>query len=252
VAESKWLRIEVADTCIGIDSFEQNFIFEPFKQVDSSSTRGSSGTGLGLSIVKKLVQAMQGSVHFTSQLGQGSTFVVELPLLSQAIPLEQAQGTSLKAMSDVQPVDDQGAKLLQNMQVLVAEDHPVNQTLIKILLQKLGCQVTLVGNGQQALDQIKNKQFDVVLMDCQMPVMDGYEATRQIRAWEACLAAGKKIPIVAVTAHAMAQDHPKCLEAGMTDYLSKPYTPKDLKLCLLRAKLTHPKDGSNRGKRFNQ
>lgn len=233
--EPPMLWLEVADTGIGIDAKDQEGLFEPFKQVDASLTRGYSGTGLGLSIVQKLVHVMGGSVELRSAKGQGSTFVIQLPLqepsnthsvLPNPTAAQAVDGPDAPRLS----VDDQ----VKGMRVLVAEDHPVNQMLIKTLLKKMGCVVTMVSNGEQAVSMATSQAFDCILMDCQMPVLDGYEAARQIRQWEARNQVLKPIHIVAVTAHAMAKDKRKCLNAGMTGYLSKPYTAKHLKSSLVQ------------------
>lgn len=223
------LHISVHDTGIGIPESAIQSIFEPFKQADASVTRQYSGTGFGLTIAKRLVAAMGGNLQVTSHVGKGSVFQFQIPIEAVAIKPLVAEPLPPPA-APLQPVSPQG---LQGMHVLVAEDHAVNQMLVKTLLQKMGCHVTVVGNGLEAVKQAMLKRFDCILMDCQMPVVDGYQATRQIRSWEQAQRVSQPIPIVAVTANAMLGDREQCIAAGMTGYLSKPYTPTALQQALL-------------------
>lgn len=235
------LRIAVHDTGIGIPESVIQSIFEPFKQADASVTRKYSGTGLGLTIVKRLVAVMGGELEVTSNVGKGSVFQFQIPIDVVAHRRPAAQ----PAAQMTAPPQPPSPNALRDMQVLVAEDHAVNQMLIKTLLQKMGCHVTVVGNGLEAVKQAMLKRYDCILMDCQMPVVDGYQATRQIRSWEHAQRVSKPIPIVAVTANAMLGDREQCLAAGMTGYLSKPYTPAALQQALL-ATLNNSRDTNNR------
>jgi len=205
------LRIRVSDTGIGIPPESLPRIFEEFAQADGSITRRYGGTGLGLAISKKLVEMMGGQISVQSEPGKGSTFWVEL-----ALPVtEQAQ-------ADV-PLSAPGyARLprLSHCRVLLAEDNEVNRLVAVKMLQTLGCAVDVAVNGAEAVQKALAGEYDLILMDVQMPEMDGYEATRRIR--EAERATGEHRIIIAMTAHSMESDRRACLETGMDDYLSKP------------------------------
>ena len=205
------LRLEVLDSGIGMSRSQLDKLFQAFSQADASTTRRFGGTGLGLSISQGLVDLMKGEIGVESVEGQGSKFWFTLPL-------EVADVTEGKTKAS----GEVAAPLprMEGIHVLVAEDNSVNQMIAKAMLAKLGITCEIVANGKLALEALQSKKYDLVLMDCQMPEMDGYEATRSIR-----LSAGsgfESIPIVALTAHAMAGDREKCLAAGMDDYLSKP------------------------------
>jgi signal transduction histidine kinase/CheY-like chemotaxis protein/ligand-binding sensor domain-containing protein len=196
----------VRDTGIGIPAAAMPNLFEPFVQADSSSTRKYAGTGLGLAIVQRLVAAMGGTVAVESQLGLGSSFRIDLPL-------------ELGSAEEVSPAVATLPQLDAGLKVLLAEDNAVNQFVFQRMLTQLGCTVTLASDGYQALRQLREQSFDLVLMDCQMPEMDGLSATREIRAWGGNF---HRLPIIAITASAMEEDRRKCLAAGMNDFLSKP------------------------------
>ncbi|MCS6919120.1 MAG: response regulator, partial [Fimbriimonadales bacterium] len=187
---------------------------EPFRQADGSTTRKYGGTGLGLAISRKLVELMGGRMGVESEVGKGSRFWFELTLPVSEPP---AHVRLEQACRDSQPTD------LTGLRVLVAEDNYVNQKVIRRLLEKWGVELQIAENGKEALEWLSRASFDLVLMDCQMPEMDGYEATRRIRAYEA--PRGLHIPIIALTANALEGDREKCLECGMDDYLSKPINP---------------------------
>jgi len=199
------LRVSVRDTGVGILPEQQQLIFEKFTQADLSTTRKFGGTGLGLSISKQLIEMMGGRIGLHSQPGTGTTFyfVITLPISSdcdvERIPVPSQQKFSGR--------------------VLLAEDNQVNQLVARKILSSLGFEVDVVENGQLALEKLKNGRFDVVMLDCQMPVMDGYTAAREIRKLSGPAA---KVPIVAMTAHAMTGDREKCIESGMNEYISKP------------------------------
>jgi PAS domain S-box-containing protein len=206
---------EVVDTGIGISAAAQRHIFEAFGQADGSTTRKYGGTGLGLTISARLVEMMGGRLGVRSEPGAGSSFSFSLPFGIAAPPVE--------ARSAAQPVGAQPAGAQPHaagaaLRILVVEDHPFNQMLITTLLGKLGHHVELAEDGQSALDRLARERFDLVLMDMQMPVMDGLEAARRFRATET----QGHTPIVALTANAMEGDRERCLAAGMDDYLSKP------------------------------
>jgi CheY-like chemotaxis protein len=204
------IRIDVIDSGCGIPSGKIASLFQQFVQADTSTTRRYGGTGLGLAISKKLAEMMGGSVGVASEPGTGSTFWVELPLS----PAEsQTQTRSAKQLS-VMPLD-------HRLTVLVAEDNLVNQKLATRILQRLGCQFQVANNGAEAAELFSKTLFDVVLMDCQMPICDGYEATASIRQWERDHRRSR-VPIVALTAHAASVDRDRCFAAGMDVYLTKP------------------------------
>jgi CheY-like chemotaxis protein len=205
------LHISVSDTGIGIPPDKQKAIFEAFSQADISTTRGYGGTGLGLSICTRLAALMGGSIRVDSEPGQGSTFHITLPLNETA---QQPQAHGSPASLSV------GAA--RSLEVLVAEDHPVNQALITALLETLGHRVTLANNGREAVDLWATQPFDLVLMDMQMPVMGGLDATRAIRGTEQKSRRPQPTPIYALTAAAMQEDQALGLEAGLDGYLTKP------------------------------
>jgi signal transduction histidine kinase/ligand-binding sensor domain-containing protein/ActR/RegA family two-component response regulator len=207
------LRFAVVDTGVGIAESDCARIFEAFTQVDGSATRRFGGTGLGLAISAQLVRLMGGQLEVESALGHGSTF-------SFALAFGIAE---LQSQATVRPPIPQTARPLS---VLLAEDGPVNQLLARRLLEKAGHTVTVVETGAQAIDAVARAHFDAVLMDIQMPQMDGFEATMRIRARE--MGGQRRVPIIALTAHAMEGDRQRCLAAGMDGYISKPIRPEAL------------------------
>jgi PAS domain S-box-containing protein len=229
------LRIDVEDTGIGIAPEQLARLFTKFTQADSSTTRKYGGTGLGLAICKQLVELMGGRIGATSRPGSGSRFWFTLPIAQQAeITGSNTAGTDTALPSDArqqQPAIAEGAGGCP-VRVLVVEDHAVNRMLATRLLKKLGCEVGIAENGRIACERTAVESYDLVLMDCQMPEMDGFEATRTIRNRE--LDTGRHLPIVALTANAMSEDRERCLDAGMDDYISKPCAVADFERTLGR------------------
>jgi PAS domain S-box-containing protein len=223
------LRIEVRDTGIGIAFEDQIGIFDPFFQADASAARRHGGTGLGLAISKQLVEMMGGELGVTSEPGKGSTFWLTLPLERSA---------NQDSLVGARPPDAPGVGRRLEGRVLLAEDNPVNQEVARAMLEALGLEVTIVGNGRRAIEALSEARYDLVLMDCQMPEMDGYEATRVIRESGPAMppqARGETtMPIIALTAHAMQGVREECLAAGMNDYISKPFNQAELEKILRR------------------
>jgi PAS domain S-box-containing protein len=213
------LRVEVTDSGIGIAPAAQVYIFEPFKQADSATTRNYGGTGLGLAIARELTETMGGTIGVESTPGTGSTFWIELPLADEAV-LRRGQPTGTE-----QPVWSTPPL------VLVAEDNPVNQIVTVRTLERCGCRAEVANDGRQALDMPAAHHYDAVLMDCQMPELDGYEATAELRRRES---ASQHTPVIAMTAHALDGAREHCLEAGMDDYVSKPVNRQQLAAALHR------------------
>jgi CheY-like chemotaxis protein len=241
-----WLGFEVHDTGIGIGEQEIGRLFEAFEQADVSTTRRFGGTGLGLAISRRLVELMGGRIEVHSRLGEGSTFRFELPL--EAAPQDRPedglapQGSRAvlapvprpkPARAPERPAEPApvfaGPAPLLGARILLVEDNPINQEVACDLLRALGCLVVVAADGAAALHKVENGSFDLVLMDVQMPVMDGLEATAAIRR----LPGRARLPIVAMTANAFAEDRRRCLNAGMNDFLIKPVEPAALRQCLL-------------------
>lgn len=206
------LRVKVTDTGIGISKDKINSIFDRFTQAETHTARNFGGTGLGLSIVRKLVELQNGILSVESEEGRGSSFSFEL-----TYPISTSKEYTADAVIPTQGPDFSGKK------VLIVEDNLLNQKLASTLLSREGFEVTIADNGQIALDILDGRNFDVVLMDIQMPVMDGYEATVKIRK-ELQL----NIPIIAMTANALAGERERCLELGMDEYITKPFKTEDL------------------------
>ena len=226
------VRFEVKDTGVGVSEEDRHRLFEAFTQADLSTTRRFGGTGLGLSISQQLVHLMGSSLELTSTLGKGSTFSFEV-----AFPSAELQGeSSHELVPDLPQVEQPTGRVLSG-NVLVAEDNEVNQRVASLFLQRSGFEVTVANNGQEAIDLLQTKDFDVVLMDCQMPVLDGYEAARRIRQMDGPLST---VPIIAVTASAMPDERKRCFDAGMNDFISKPILPGTLHEAIKRA-LNNPR-----------
>ena len=221
------LKFEVSDSGIGIDPHLLDNLFNSFTQADSSTTRKYGGSGLGLAISKNLTELMDGEIGVKSKPGLGSTFWFTLPFASKAAPVDNAIEPSV---SDSEKSKQDGdVSLLTTIRILVADDNRINQKVAVNILDKFGCQVTVAVNGQDALKAWQTQPFDIILMDLEMPEMDGYEATTSIREEESL---GNHIPIIALTANAMQGVKDKCLAAGMDDFLSKPFKKAELKTLL--------------------
>lgn len=221
-SDNSWLRFEISDTGIGMSEGALSRMFQKFEQADTSTTRKFGGTGLGLSICKQLVELMGGHIGVSSRVGIGSTFFFEIPL-----PI--GEPPKVEPSFNLAPHD-------YCLRILVAEDTYTNQIIIRSHLQEMGHAVTMVENGALALNAIVEGEFDVVLMDGRMPVMDGLEATRHIRkgVWNGRTLVDPKIPIIALTANAALQDREVFLEAGIDDFLIKPIDEAALHKALQR------------------
>jgi CheY-like chemotaxis protein len=218
--DGRWLlRMLIQDTGPGIPRDALKRVFDPFYQTDLSSSRRHGGTGLGLSISQRLARLMGGDITVESAIGQGSTFTVTVAC---------AEGRVLRA-ADFLPQRAQKNGRFSGRRVLVVDDDAVNRRLCVLQMSRLGLEVEAVGGGDEAVSRCAEKSFAAVLMDVQMPGMDGFEATRQIRAKDS-----NRMPIIAFTANVMPDDREKCLAAGMDDYLSKPLQLDDLAAALDR------------------
>ena len=219
------LFFRVSDTGIGIEAEAQDRLFKPFTQADSSITRRYGGTGLGLVLCRKLVELMGGRIWCQSEPGRGSVFMF-------TARLERDESAEPKAAPKRKATAGQAelAEKLRGMRILLAEDNDLNQLVIKELLKKVGLVPRVAGNGREAVEQLEREEFDLVLMDVQMPEMDGITAARKIRDQ----ARFQNLPIIAMTAHAMSGDREKSLAAGMNDHITKPVSPKVLFDCLVK------------------
>lgn len=218
------VKIQVLDTGVGVPRDKIDTIFESFSQADASVTRKYGGSGLGLTIVKQLAELQGGTIEVQSEEHQGSNFIVRIPY---------GYGKSVQIKKAVIPETSRSlnAITLNNMKILLVEDNDINRLYAKSILVRWGCRVDIAENGLVAIEKIKNNFYSVVLMDVQMPVMDGYEATRAIRQMDSHM---RFVPIVALTANATKSDIDRCLASGMNDYLPKPFTPDDLYLKIFR------------------
>ena len=214
------MRVSITDTGIGVAADKQKMIFAPFEQADRSTTRKYGGTGLGLAISSQLVQLMHGAIEIESPWVDAETGA-------------RVEGTAFHftarfgaGSEPARPAAERRTGVTRPLQVLLAEDNPVNQLLATRLLQKLGHAVVTASNGREALDRLDTLTPDVILMDVQMPEMDGFEAAAAIRAREA--GSGRRTPIVALTAHALQGYREECIQAGMDEYLTKPIKIDDL------------------------
>ena len=247
----RWIvRFEVEDTGIGVPREKHETIFDRFTQADSSTTRIYGGTGLGLAISRRLCELMGGSIGvYGNTAGQGSVFWCTMvaaegeasasvaPSDSHGLPELGVRGSTAAGHGPPAsetagdgPIAKAASTGRSAPRVLVADDNRVNQKVAQVFLQRLGCTVDLAANGREAIDRIGDGPYDMVFMDCQMPELDGYAATREIRRREGA----SRTPIVAMTASAMEGDREKCLAAGMDDYIAKPVTKEDLRAAVAR------------------
>jgi CheY-like chemotaxis protein/HPt (histidine-containing phosphotransfer) domain-containing protein/anti-sigma regulatory factor (Ser/Thr protein kinase) len=210
-----YLKFEIKDTGIGIPKSKLKTIFESFSQADASVTRKYGGTGLGLTIVRQLVQLQHGTIKVTSEENEGSIFTVVIPYRIGIKDQQISKGRS--ALSKTLQ--------LKNASILLVEDNDINRLYAGSILKMWGCPFDTAENGEVAIEKFKNSHFDLILMDIQMPVMDGFETTKVIRQWNN---EKSKIPIVALTANATQRDIDKCISLGMNDCLTKPFTQEDL------------------------
>jgi signal transduction histidine kinase/ActR/RegA family two-component response regulator len=221
-AQSARLLIDVSDTGVGIPETSLDRLFQPFYQVEAGSNRSHGGTGLGLAICKQIIEEMGGRITARSALGVGTTFEIELDLPYSAEERHAADSASGEvAFRDSVPPEEADWKL--HGDVLLVEDNEVNAFIASMTLESLGVTCHQARNGDVAVQLFRQHAFDLVLMDCEMPVMDGYEAVRLIREIEAEDTARPRTPVVALTAHALTGDREACLEKGMDDYLTKPF-----------------------------
>jgi signal transduction histidine kinase/CheY-like chemotaxis protein len=210
------LRFDVHDTGIGIAPEHLDSVFDAFTQADASTTRRHGGSGLGLAIAKELVDLMGGTLGVDSRPGEGSTFWFELSL-------QASDDAALEEVSEPAPFEESGL----SARVLLAEDDAINQMVVEAMLTRLGCEVDVAEDGAAACAAAARERYDIILMDCHMPVMDGFEATRRIRDDEERRGTART-PIVALTADALAGDRERCLQAGMDDYMTKPVSSATL------------------------
>jgi signal transduction histidine kinase/CheY-like chemotaxis protein len=214
------LRIDVIDTGVGFAVPLDGKLYQRFQQLDGSMTREYGGLGIGLAICRQLVDLLGGDLSHESQPGQGSCFRLELPL---TLPVQQAAPAQSAA-----PVNGPALRQPEQCTVLIVEDNAINQLVIRGMLLKLGYQVRTADNGAEALDVLRNERVDAVLLDCQMPVMDGFATCRALRNLPGCQA----LPVLAITAHSHNGDRERCLAAGMSDYLAKPVKFEQLRSLL--------------------
>jgi len=240
------LRFEIKDTGIGIDADKLPSMFDAFQQQDASTSRRYGGTGLGLTICKQLVEIMGGEIGVSSVVGEGSLFWFEIPVDLQKAGGQTAfdfadsgkrsgQEDDLNESQNIMATTRSRIREMENeLRILVVEDNRVNQTVAVRTLLKMGAHAEAVSDGEEAVERIKNHSFDLVLMDVQMPKMDGFETTQVIRTLEK-ENHQPRMPIIAMTAHALSGDRERCLEGGMDDYITKPINVADLSAAIFQS-----------------
>jgi len=221
------LTISVTDTGIGIPENKISDIFGKFIQADPSITRRYGGTGLGLAISKSLAEQMGGSITVTSVVGHGSTFVLHLSL-----PVTISESSKPAYQENTIYLDTH--KNAAELPILLVEDYEPNILVATVMLKNFGYRYEVARNGQEALDKFSPGKYSLILLDVQMPLMDGYEATRRIRGFEQAKKGVSRVPIIAMTAHALKGDREKCMAAGMNDYVPKPFNPHQLHAVLIK------------------
>jgi CheY-like chemotaxis protein len=206
------LHIEISDSGIGMDELSQTQLFTPFMQAHETIRERFGGTGLGLSICKQIITAMNGTITVKSELNKGSCFTVE-------IPMHIAPNKNISFSKNTPDMEK-----LRDLSILAVEDNPVNRLMLVTMLRKWNCKVDEADNGAKACLLAANKTYDLIFMDCQMPIMDGLEATRQLRNE----GRNRDTTIIALTANAFVQDKQNCLDAGMNSFMTKPITNEQL------------------------
>lgn len=219
------LDFTIIDTGVGISHEDQKLLFQDFRQV-GESTQHIRGTGLGLAITKNLLTLMDGTITFTSESGKGSQFKTCIPLKRAAAVNPEFEDKAIELANPAKPENTD-----RRLKVLLVEDNVVNQMISRAMLEHLNCEITVAGDGEVAITEYQNQRPDLILMDCNMPIMDGFEATRHIRRLEQ-QTNQPRIPIIAVTAHAFDHIRQDCLDAGMDEHLSKPFDLNQLAMLL--------------------
>jgi len=240
-SKTQQIKLEVTDTGIGIPSDKLTKIFESFSQADASVTRKYGGTGLGLTIVKQLVELQKGTIKVSSVEDKGTTFTIEIPYaIGSATEIEEKASVFNRKKNE--------SVSLKDLRILLAEDNDINRLYATSILKMWECTADTAENGYVALEKVRNNDYDIILMDIQMPIMDGFEATRAIKKSGA---PKNQIPIIALTANSSSKDIEKCLASGMNDCIGKPFTPENLFRILVkygRFKATQPELKSEREK----
>ena len=231
--EKVTIRFKITDTGIGITADKLEQIFSPFTQADISTTRKFGGSGLGLAISKQIIQMVDGKIWAKSNFGKGSSFYFQFTLpyfedqrIKNIIP---QQNSDKKRESD--PINDTNTDIKKMLKILIVEDDKINQKVIELRMQSLGFKITIVENGKEAIDILKETDFDIVFMDIQMPILDGFETTKLIRSPKSQVK-NHNITIIAMTAFAMKGDKENCFSIGMNDYIPKPIKVEELKKIL--------------------
>ncbi|MEM9159271.1 MAG: response regulator [Verrucomicrobiota bacterium] len=233
--ENAWIEFAVTDTGIGMSKDTQSRLFNSFMQADSSTTREFGGTGLGLAICRLLADAMQAEIKVESELGKGSTFRVSLPLLIESRKADAPESSPQSAKAAAVPNlanAEKDSHPFEGKRALLVDDNPINAKLARHFLKKLKIEPEIATNGAEAVKQYEKNEYDFILMDLQMPVLDGYGASLKIREIESQREVDQRLPIIALTANAFPENRERCFESGMDDFLTKPLRIQDLKAIL--------------------